>query len=132
MTLAQPRDGNFPAVAGAYFAIGEIVGLDRLKAQISSTASAEHWDRLALLQIAGELRAAQRVLAGKALAGANIAAAASATEGAAAAHSWAALQENALGPVRNFLEEVEQGGMPSIGKLTLATSQIEKLANETS
>jgi glutamate dehydrogenase len=131
VTLAQTRSGTFPAAAGAYFAIGEIVGLDRLKAQIASTASAEHWDRMALLQIAGDLRVAQRLLARKALAGASIAASATAAEGTAAAHSWAALKADALGPVRNFLEEVEQGGMPTIGKLMLATGQIEKLANET-
>jgi NAD-specific glutamate dehydrogenase len=70
-------------------------------------------------------------LARKALAGASIAASATAAEGTAAAHSWAALKADALGPVRNFLEEVEQGGMPTIGKLMLATGQIEKLANET-
>jgi len=130
VTLAQAGHSTFPAAAGAYFAIGGIVGLDRLKAQIASTASAEHWDRLALLQIAGDLRVAQRILAGKALAGENIAASTTAAEGAAAAHSWADSRANALGPVQSFLEEVEQGGMPTLGKLTLATGQIEKLANE--
>jgi len=132
VTLVQASGRSFAAAAGAYFKIGEIVGLDHLKAQIASTASAEHWDRLALLQISGDLRSAQRILAGKALTEANIAASATAEEGASAAQSWAATRSEALDPVRSFLEDVEQGGMPSVGKFSLATSQIEKLANESS
>jgi glutamate dehydrogenase len=132
VTLVQASGRSFAAAAGAYFKIGEVVGLDHLKAQIASTASAEHWDRLALLQISGDLRNAQRILAGKALSDAHVATSATADEGASAAQSWAAARSEALDPVRSFLEDVEQGGTPSIGKFTLAASQIEKLANESS
>ena len=127
--LTETKKSSFPAAAGAYFAIGQIVGLDRLKTQISSISTAEHWDRLALLQLAGEIRAAQRYLAAKALAEARGAMDA-ADKGAAAAKSWAALRLKELEPVRAFLEEVEQGGTPTIGKLTLAVSQIQKLTTE--
>ena len=50
--------------------------------------------------------------------------------GEAAAKSWAALRESELAPVRAFLEEVEGGGTPTIGKLALAAGQIQKLAAE--
>ncbi|MEE8438696.1 MAG: hypothetical protein V3S07_03850, partial [Micropepsaceae bacterium] len=127
--LTETKKSSFSAAAGAYFAIGQIVGLDRLKTQISSISTAEHWDRLALLQFAGEIRAGQRYLAAKALAEARGAMDA-ADKGVAAAKSWAALREKELEPVRAFLEEVEQGGTPTIGKLTLAVSQIQKLTTE--
>jgi len=127
--LAEARDYSFAAAAGAYFAIGEIVGLDRLKTQISSISTSEHWDRLALLQLSGDLRTAQRKLAAVALAeGENITREPNA--GQAAAKSWAALREAELAPVRAFLEEVEGGGAPTIGKLALAAGQIQKLAAE--
>ena len=43
-------------MAGAYFKIGEIVGLDRLRGLALRINAAEHWDRLAIRRIVDDLR----------------------------------------------------------------------------
>jgi glutamate dehydrogenase len=129
--LGRKRSVSYAAAAGAYFGIGEIVGLDRLRAQTISLDASDHWDRLALRHIANDLRAAQRALAENTLIEAEISSGATSGEGSSAAKAWAGRRASELRPVLDFVDEVEQGGPPTIGKLTLASSQIQHLARET-
>ena len=56
-------------VAGAYFAIGAIVGIDRLRGLAQRITATEHWDRLAIRRIIDDLFAGQRSLTAHVLEG---------------------------------------------------------------
>ena len=49
-------------------------------------------------------------------------------DGAAAVRSWAKLRLSDIEQTANFLEQLERGGEPSIAKLSLANSQVQKMA----
>ena len=127
--LAEARNLPIDFVAGAYFAMGAAVGLDRLRGLAGRIAGREHWDRLAVRRIVDDLFAAQRVLAAEALARvAEIGSGAGRSEGALAVKRWETSNADALARTRGFLAELERSGELSIAKLTLANSQIYALA----
>ena len=115
---------NVPAETAArtYFAVGALVGLDRLRANANRIAVADHWDRLALRRIVDDLFSAQRLLACDALAHGKGSADQAALDG------WAKQRSAEIGRTANFLSELERGGEASIAKLALANSQVQKLA----
>ena len=112
--------------AHSFFAMGSLIGLDRLRALAGKIASADHWDRLALRRIVDDLYMAQRLLTAEALQ--RMHPEAGARDGAAAVRSWAKLRQDDVDQVSNFLTELERTGDPSIAKLSLANSQIQKVA----
>jgi glutamate dehydrogenase len=128
--LSHQSSVAFPTAAGAYFGVGEVVGLDRLRAHATGFEANEHWDRLALRHIANDLRAAQRILACSALSQAGTTSKESRSDGLGAAKAWAERHADVLRPVLAFIDEVDHGGVPTIGKITLASSQIQQLARE--
>jgi glutamate dehydrogenase len=127
--LANAKGLGVDLVAGAYFAIGAEVGIDRLRGLSRRIAGAEHWDRLAIRRLNDDLFAAQRALTSDALSllggdktkGTR-------KEGAEAVKAWVKQHENALSRARAFLSALESAGDLSIAKLTLANSQIRELA----
>ncbi len=123
----MPATLDIDLVAGAYFAVGETVGLDRLRGLATRIAASEHWDRLAIRRIVDDLFAGQRALTTDALAGIKDGKS-SRADGAAAVASWAERNADALSRTRAFLEELERTGDLSIAKLTLANSQVHALA----
>ena len=54
-------------VAGAYFAVGATIGLDRLRGLAARIFGTEHWDRLAIRRIVDDLYSGQRGLTADAL-----------------------------------------------------------------
>ncbi|HYM18270.1 MAG TPA: NAD-glutamate dehydrogenase [Micropepsaceae bacterium] len=130
IVLLSENQGVAPIEAArAYFAVGGHIGLDRLRALAGEISLNDHWDRLALRRIVDDLYAAQRLLAADALKGKAEAAAA---PGANAVTAWAERRAIEIDRTRNFLKELERGGEPTIAKLALANSQIQKLAASTS
>jgi glutamate dehydrogenase len=125
--LAETSGIAVNAAAAAYFAAGAVAGLDRLRALASEIAPSDHWDRLSLRRTVDDLYAAQRLLAGAALK-ADSGRAATRQQGAAAVQAWAKAREEELGRTAKFLSELGQAGEPSIAKLSLANSQVQKLA----
>jgi glutamate dehydrogenase len=127
--LAHARDVDVDLVAGAYFAIGAIIGLDRLRGLAFRIGAAEHWDRLAIRRVVDDLFASQRALAAQALEDvANGPAGRTRKDGLKAAHTWAERHADPLARTKSFLEELERGGDLSMAKLMLANSQIRELA----
>jgi len=124
--LAHDSSLDIDLVAGAYFAIGTVVGLDRLRGLARRIAATEHWDRLAIRRIADDLFAGQRALATQALQ--KFAKGRTRAGGAEAVNAWADAHGEALARTREFLAELERTGDLSIAKLTLANSQIHELA----
>jgi glutamate dehydrogenase len=124
--LAHTRSWPIDLVAGAYFAVGAEVGVDRLRGLASQIKATEHWDRLAIRRIVDDLFAGQRALAADALA--LVEAHGTREDGASAVKLWAASRADALVRTKSFLAELERTGDLSIAKLTLANSQIHELA----
>jgi len=126
--LAHSRALDIDLVAGAYFAIGATVGLDRLRGLASRIAAIEHWDRLAIRRIMDDLFAGQRALASQVLMKFEGKTNHSRAAGADAVKLWAEEHADALARTKSFLAELERTGDLSIAKLTLANSQIHELA----
>jgi glutamate dehydrogenase len=124
--LARSRSLPVDLVAGAYFAMGAMVGIDRLRGLAGRIAATEHWDRLAIRRIADDLFAGQRALTAEALDGAK--GANTRADGAAAVAQWARARGETLTRAKSFLDALERSGDLSIAKLTLANSQIRELA----
>jgi glutamate dehydrogenase len=127
--LARARSLSVDLVAGAYFAMGATVGIDRLRGLAARIGAKEHWDRLAIRRIADDLFAGQRALTAEALAalGAGQAQGGRA-DGLAAVKAWADARAEMLARAKGFLDALERSGDLSIAKLTLANSQIRELA----
>jgi glutamate dehydrogenase len=127
--LAFNRSLDVDLVAGAYFAIGAIVGIDRLRGLASRISGGEHWDRLAVRRIVDDLFAGQRALTAQVLQGfENDKIDRTRSEGSDAADAWAKEHADALERTKSFLDELERSGDLSIAKLTLANSQIHELS----
>jgi len=124
--LARNRSLSLDLVAGAYFAMGAEVGIDRLRGLAARISATEHWDRLAIRRIVDDLFAGQRALTAEALEGA--AAQGSRADGLAAVKAWTQTRGETLERAKSFLDALERSGDLSIAKLTLANSQIRELA----
>ncbi len=121
------RGRQVAGVARLYFGACALLGLDRLRLLAGRITPAEHWDRLAIRRLVDDLFAAQRALAQSLLSG--MAKEATAADADQALTDWAEKNKDALERTRSFLAALETSGELSIAKLTLATSQIHKLAD---
>jgi glutamate dehydrogenase len=119
--LADRQGVAAEAAARTYFAVGALIGLDRLRALAIRIVAADHWDRLALRRINDDLFSAQRLLAADALKRA-------AADPDGAPKNWSRQRGPEIERALSFLAELESGGEASIAKLALANSQIQKLA----
>jgi len=124
--LAHAQSLNIDLVAGAYFAIGKAVGIDRLRGRANRITAGEHWDRLAIRRIVDDLYAGQRALAAAALKG--VSASTGRATGIEAVQHWCDEHNDALSRATSFLSGLEAAGEITVAKLTLANSQIHELA----
>jgi glutamate dehydrogenase len=124
--LAQMQCVPAERAARLYFAMGALVGLDRLRTLAARIAARDHWDRLALHRIVDDLYAAQRLLAADALVHGGGGPERETVE------SWASLRRQDVERTVSFLSELERAGDATIAKLALANSQVQKLANTVS
>ncbi len=127
--LARARNLNVDLVAGAYFAVGATVGIDRLRGLAQRITAHEHWDRLAIRRITDDFFASQRALTADALEHLESGKAkGNRADGAAAVAVWAKARADALSRAKSFITALEETGDFSVAKLTLADSQIHELA----
>jgi glutamate dehydrogenase len=127
--LAETEKVPMDRAAQTYFAMGALIGLDRFRALAGQIVSTDHWDRLALRRIIDDLYMAQRLLAAEALQRTRSdAKGAAQPDGTAAVRAWAKLRQRDVEQTANFLAQLERGGEASIAKLSLANSQIQKMA----
>jgi glutamate dehydrogenase len=117
VALLAHEAGAAPSkVAPLYFALGDVLGLDRLRVLAGKFLPPEHWDRLALRRLMDDLSQSQRAITAQLLRdGSDV-------------QSWAGKQGEALERTRAFLSTLEGSGELSVAKLMLASSQIQSLA----
>jgi glutamate dehydrogenase len=113
--LAHDTKVPVDKVAPVYLALGETLGLDRLRALANKFSPPEHWDRLALRRLTDDLSQSQRGISAKLLAAGT------------GVDAWAKAQDGALERTRTFLNTLESSGEISVAKLMLASSQIQSL-----
>ena len=119
--LAETRRMSVETAAQIFYAVGAITGLDRLRGLASRIATSDHWDRLALRRMVDDLYSAQRLISCEAVTNANV-------TDASAVEDWRNLRRDDIERTQNFLSELERTGDATIAKLSLANSQIQKLA----
>jgi len=124
--LAYGRGLDLDLVAGAFFAVGKAVGIDRLRGKAGRINAAEHWDRLAIRRIVDDLYAGQRALTAAALKDADGGIGRQA--GVHAVACWRDSHRGTLARSTAFLAALDAAGELSVAKLTLANSQIHELA----
>jgi glutamate dehydrogenase len=118
--------------AGAYFAAGAALGLDRLRSYAVEITAVDHWDRLARRRAVDDLYSAQRSFATAALAQAGkTLGAGEPGAGAAAVEAWVKTHKYGIERTETFISELWRSGAPTLAKLSLANSQIQELAAST-
>jgi glutamate dehydrogenase len=127
--LAHDEKLDLDLVAGAFFAVGSAVGIDKLHGLAERIGAAEHWDRLAIRRLGDDLYAGQRALAAAAL---KLLPAERAKDGRAAGAEavklWTHAHDDALARAKAFFAALEASGELSVAKLTLADNQLHELA----
>jgi glutamate dehydrogenase len=113
--LARDTGKDPGAVAPVYVALGQSLGLDRLRVMAGKFTPPEHWDRLALRRLMDDLSQSQRSIARKLVSSGT------------GVEDWAKSQQGALERTRGFLDTMEASGELSVAKLMLASSQIQNL-----
>jgi glutamate dehydrogenase len=108
-----------PARAAAlHGAVGERLGLPRLRGLAARLNLPEHWDRLAVRRLLDDLAGTQRNLTAKLLASGE----------ARALDAWSQANREALARTDEFLAAIESAGELSVAKLLLTASHIQTLA----
>ena len=127
VSLAGETGIPLDAVAGAYFAAGAALGIDRLREQAARVTPSGHWDALSLTRIEDDLFAVQRLVAAKALKGLD-AAGAKREQGAAAVQAWADGAKAGITRAQSLIADLERDGAFTAAKLALGTAQLRDLA----
>jgi glutamate dehydrogenase len=115
VVVAQDSGSDVGKAGALYFAVGRELGLDRVRSLAERFHPPEHWDRLALRRLMGDLSGAQRSIAGALL------------KNGKSVEQWSGDNADALARTRDFLATMESSGDLSVAKLMLASSQIQNL-----
>ena len=108
-------------VAKAYFKFGEELGFDWLRNQAELVETSDHWDRLAVNSILGDLQDQQKILTRTALSGSKE------KECEKAAEKW--LKDNNLATLRvkKLLQDFQNAGTINVTKMGFAARQIRNV-----
>jgi glutamate dehydrogenase len=128
--VALARETGIPldAVAGAYFAAGAALGIDRLREQAQRVNPSGHWDALSLSRIEDDLFAIQRMVAAKALKSVPPGNGATRETGQSRVAAWAEAARSGIDRARALIADLERDGAFTAAKLALATAQLRDLA----
>ncbi|MCC6917645.1 MAG: NAD-glutamate dehydrogenase [Alphaproteobacteria bacterium] len=128
VALATETGIQLDAVAGAYFAAGAALGIDRLREQAGRVKPQGHWDALSLSRIEDDLFAIQRLVAAKALKRVEAGNGARRDKGQQAVAVWADEAKGGIARAQALIAELERDGAFTAAKLALATAQLRDLA----
>ena len=128
VALAKETGIHLDAVAGAYFAAGAALGIDRLREQAERVRPQGHWDALSLSRIEDDLLAIQRLVAAKALKRVAAGNGERRESGQQAVAVWADEARGGIARAQALIAELERDGAFTAAKLALATAQLRDLA----
>ncbi len=119
--VASRMNRDVADVAANYFAAGARFGLDWLRSAARQIGPADHWERIALGRLMGDIRAQQSAIGAAALAIKG------AKPGAKSIEKWCAENAELADRADRLIGELRQGGTLSVSKLAVASSQLRSL-----
>ena len=119
--VAKELDLDVTQVASAYFMFGEELGFEWLRSQAEMVETTDHWDRLAVNSILGDLQDQQKILTRTALNGCK-------DEGCPkAAKKWVTDNQSATIRVKKLLQDFQNAGALNVTKMGFAARQIRNV-----
>jgi glutamate dehydrogenase len=113
--VAEAASQPFDAVASTYFAIGDVLGLARLRAQVATLPSDSYWQALAKAASSDDLAELQRQLTADALRAGGM-------------EPWQRAQAVALDRARRMLGELADAKTTDLAMLSVALRELRNLA----
>jgi glutamate dehydrogenase len=113
--VAEAAQQPLASVAAAYFAIGETLGLGRVRTQVAALPSEGYWQALAKAATSDDLASLQRQLTADALAAGGL-------------EAWQQAQAGALDRARRLLGELAESKSADLAMLSVALRELRNLA----
>jgi len=113
--VAETAKQPLPAVAATYFALGETLGLARLRTQVAALPAEGYWQLLAKTAISDDLAGLQRELTADALSAGGLPA-------------WQQAQAPALERAKRMLAEFAENKQADLAMLSVALRELRQLA----
>jgi glutamate dehydrogenase len=113
--IADSAQQPLADVAASYFAVGDLLGLARLRAQVSALPADGYWQGMAKSALADDLAGLQRQIAADALK-------------AGGAASWETAQSVAIARARRMLAELADHRQADLAMLSVALRELRALA----
>ena len=119
--VAKELNLDVTQVAAAYFMFGDELGFDWLRSQAEMVETSDHWDRLAVNSILGDLQDQQKILTRTALNGCKD------KDCLASAEKWVADNRSAAIRVKKLLQDFQNAGTINVTKMGFAARQIRNV-----
>ena len=116
--VASRMNRDVADVAANYFAAGARFGLDWLRSAARQIKPADHWERIALGRLMGDIRSQQSGIGAAALAVKG------AKPGSTSIEAWVKANAELADRADRLIGELRQGGGLSVSKLAVASSQL--------
>jgi len=113
--VSESAKQPLPVVASTYFSIGEVLGLARLRSQVSALSSEGYWQSMAKSALADDLAALQRELTADALQ-------------AGGQSAWELAQRPAVERAQRMLAELADTKSADLAMLSVALRELRHLA----
>lgn len=119
--VAKELDIDVTQVASAYFMFGEELGFEWLRSQAEMVETTDHWDRLAVNSILGDLQDQQKILTRSALNGSKD------KDCMKSAEKWLSDNRPATERVNKLLQDFKNAGALNVTKMGFAARQIRNV-----
>ncbi len=119
--VAKELNLDVTQVAEAYFLFGDALGFDWLRAQAEMVETSDHWDRLAVNSILGDLQDQQKILTRTALNGCKD------KDCINSANKWIEDNKSSTGRVKKLLDDFKHAGNLNVTKMGFAARQIRNV-----
>lgn len=119
--VAKELNLDVTQVAEAYFLFGDALGFDWLRAQAEMVETSDHWDRLAVNSILGDLQDQQKILTRTALNGCKD------KDCINSANKWIEDKKSSTGRVKKLLDDFKHAGNLNVTKMGFAARQIRNV-----
>ncbi|MEZ5757727.1 MAG: NAD-glutamate dehydrogenase [Emcibacteraceae bacterium] len=119
--VAKELDVDVTQIASVYFMFGEELGFEWLRSQAEMVETSDHWDRLAVNSILGDLQDQQKILTRNALQGCRD------VDCMNAAKKWLSDNQSSTIRVKKLLQDFQNSGLLNVTKMGFAARQIRNV-----